>query len=97
MPKEIELHADIIEYPKDNTFVARCLEVPVIIEAETFDKAAKIIQVATKGYFETFPDEHLNGDMSLSLARPVGEYGKRSIFRFFLSIIESKSLQLEAR
>ena len=29
------LYVDVLEYPEEKTFVAECLEIPVIVEAET--------------------------------------------------------------
>jgi hypothetical protein len=75
------LHVDIVEYPQEKTFVAECLEVPIIVEAETFGKVEKKMQLAMKGYFETFPDERevvlTSRRMSIPLESPVQESGGR--------------------
>lgn len=55
MPKETELHVDIVEYPEDNIFVAECLEIPIIMQADTLEKVTKKINLAIKGHFEIFP------------------------------------------
>jgi hypothetical protein len=31
------LYVDVLEYSEEKTFVAECLEIPVIVEAETLD------------------------------------------------------------
>ena len=42
---------------KKKTFVAECLEIPVIVEAETFDRVESKMKLAIEGFFETFPEE----------------------------------------
>jgi predicted RNase H-like HicB family nuclease len=77
------LHVDIVEYPQEKTFVAECLEVPIIVEAETFEKVEKKMQLAMTGYFETFPDERevvlTSRRMSIPLDSPVQESGGRHL------------------
>jgi predicted RNase H-like HicB family nuclease len=51
------LYVDVIEYIEEKTFVAECLEIPVIVEAETLDKVESKMKLAIEGFFETFPDE----------------------------------------
>jgi predicted RNase H-like HicB family nuclease len=51
------LYVDVLEYTEEKTFVAECLEIPVIVEAETLDKVESKIKLAIEGFFETFPDE----------------------------------------
>ena len=74
------LHVDIVEYPEEHTFVAECLEVPIIVEADTFDKVTKKINLAIKGYFDTFPDKRHNfRQMLMPLKKPVQESGGRNL------------------
>ena len=77
------LHVDIVEYPQEKTFVAECLEVPIIVEAETFEKVEKKMHLAMTGYFETFPDERevvlTSRRLSIPLERPVQESGGRHL------------------
>ena len=51
------LYVDVIEYTEEKTFVAECLEIPVIVEAETLDEVESKMKLAIAGFFETFPDE----------------------------------------
>jgi len=51
------LYVDVLEYTEEKTFVAECLEIPVIVEAETLDKVESKMKLAIEGFFETFPDE----------------------------------------
>ena len=51
------LYVDVIEYSEEKTFVAECLEIPVIVEAETLDKVEFKMKLAIKGFFETFPEQ----------------------------------------
>lgn len=70
------LHIHIIEYPDANTWVAECLEVPIIVEAETSDKVVEKISLAMKGFLETFPDKKYTTPRELPLEKPVLESGK---------------------
>jgi hypothetical protein len=86
MPNSTEnspiLHVDILQYPQESTFVAECLEVPIIVEAETLDKVEEKMHLAMTGYFETFPvEERLTGFTSrrMSIPRPVEESGARHL------------------
>jgi predicted RNase H-like HicB family nuclease len=51
------LYVDVIEYTEEKTFVAECLEIPVIVEAETLDEVESKMKLAIEGFFETFPEE----------------------------------------
>lgn len=51
------LYVDVLEYTEEKTFVGECLEIPVIVEAETLDKVESKMKLAIEGFFETFPDE----------------------------------------
>jgi predicted RNase H-like HicB family nuclease len=51
------LYVDVLEYTEEKTFVAECLEIPVIVEAETLDKVESKMKLAIEGFFEAFPDE----------------------------------------
>jgi predicted RNase H-like HicB family nuclease len=51
------LYIDVLEYTEEKTFVAECLEIPVIVEAETLDKVESKMKLAIEGFFEAFPDE----------------------------------------
>ena len=51
------LYVDVIEYTEEKTFVAECLEIPVIVEAETLDEVESKMKLAIGGFFETFPEE----------------------------------------
>jgi predicted RNase H-like HicB family nuclease len=51
------LYVDVLEYSEEKTFVAECLEIPVIVEAETLDKVESKMKLAIEGFFETFPEE----------------------------------------
>ena len=51
------LYVDVLEYTEEKTFVAECLEIPVIVEAETLDKVESKMKLAIEGFFETFPGE----------------------------------------
>src|SRR5215469_10067936 len=51
------LYVDVLEYTEEKTFVAECLEIPVIAEAETLDEVESKMKLAIEGFFETFPDE----------------------------------------
>jgi predicted RNase H-like HicB family nuclease len=51
------LYVDVLEYTEEKTFVAECLEIPVIVEAETLDKVEYKMKLAIEGFFEMFPDE----------------------------------------
>ena len=51
------LYVDVLEYTEEKTFVAECLEIPVIVEAETLDEVESKMKLAIEGFFETFPDE----------------------------------------
>jgi predicted RNase H-like HicB family nuclease len=51
------LYVDVLEYTEEKTFVAECLEIPVIVEAETLDEVESKMKLAIDGFFETFPDE----------------------------------------
>jgi hypothetical protein len=75
------LHMDIVYYPQEKTFVAECLQVPIIVEAETLDELKEKINLAVGVYFETFPDDHLNFTRIISIAdRPVvQESGGRTL------------------
>ncbi|MGC1930170.1 MAG: hypothetical protein WA667_14450 [Candidatus Nitrosopolaris sp.] len=79
----LPLHVDIVEYPEAKSFVAQCLEVPIIMEADTFEKAVEKINLAIKGYFETFPNERINRSKVLHLEEPVQKSGKRSILMVY--------------
>ncbi len=61
MSEDIQLHPavyiDVIPYPKDNTFVAECLELPIVVEAETLEKVQERMNLAIKGFIQTFPEE----------------------------------------
>jgi predicted RNase H-like HicB family nuclease len=50
------LYVDVL-YSEEKTFVAECLEIPVIIEAETLDKLESKMKLAIEGFFATFPEE----------------------------------------
>ena len=50
------LYVDVLEYSEEKTFVAECLEIPVIVEAETLDKVESKMKLAIEGFFETFPE-----------------------------------------
>ena len=39
----------------DNTFVAECLDIPVIVEGGTVEEVKEKMHVAIKGYFRHFP------------------------------------------
>lgn len=52
-----QLYVDVVQYPKDNTFVAECLELPIIVEAETVEKIQEKMNLAIKGFLETFPEQ----------------------------------------
>jgi|GEM_PF-888516 hypothetical protein len=77
------LYVDIVEYPLSKTFVAECLEVPIIVEAETFEKVEEKMHLAMTGYFETFPDERevvlTSRRLSIPLEHPVQESGGRRL------------------
>jgi predicted RNase H-like HicB family nuclease len=51
------LYVDVIEYTEEKTFVAECLEIPVIVEAETLDEVESKMKLAIGGFFKTFPEE----------------------------------------
>ena len=51
------LYVDVLKYTEEKAFVAECLEIPVIVEAETLDKVESKMKLAIAGFFETFPDE----------------------------------------
>jgi predicted RNase H-like HicB family nuclease len=51
------LYVDVLEYSEEKTFVAECLEIPVIVEAETLDKVESKMKLAIEGFFETFTEE----------------------------------------
>ena len=51
------LYVDVLEYAEEKTFVAECLEIPVIVEAETLDEVESKMKLAIEGFFETFPEE----------------------------------------
>ncbi len=51
------LYVDVLEYSEEKTFVAECLEIPVIVEPETLDKVESKMKLAIEGFFETFPEE----------------------------------------
>jgi hypothetical protein len=51
------VYVDVVHYPKYNTFVAECLELPVVVEAETLEKVEEKMNLAIKGFLETFPQE----------------------------------------
>jgi predicted RNase H-like HicB family nuclease len=51
------LYIDVLEYTEEKTFVAECLEIPVIVEAETLDKVESKMKLAIEGFFEAFPEE----------------------------------------
>lgn len=51
------LYVDVLEYTEEKTFVAECLEIPIIVEAETLDKVESKMKLAIEGFFETFPNE----------------------------------------
>jgi predicted RNase H-like HicB family nuclease len=53
------LYVDVLEYTEEKTFVAECLEIPVIVEAETLDKVESKMKMAIEGFFETFPGERV--------------------------------------
>ena len=50
------LYVDVLEYSEEKTFVAECLEIPVIVEAETLDKVESKMKLAIEGFFETFTE-----------------------------------------
>jgi predicted RNase H-like HicB family nuclease len=52
-----QLYVDVVAYPDDNTFVAECLELPIIVEAETVEKITEKMNLAIQGFFETFPEQ----------------------------------------
>jgi predicted RNase H-like HicB family nuclease len=54
------VYVDVAYYQEDNTFVAQCLELPLIVEAETIEKVEERMNLAIKGFFETFPEESKN-------------------------------------
>ena len=52
------LYVDVLEYSEEKTFYhTECLEIPVIVEAETLDKVESKMKLAIDGFFETFPEE----------------------------------------
>lgn len=70
------LHIHIVEYPDANTWVAECLEVPIIVEAETYDKVVEKISLAMKGFSEIFPGNKYPTPREMPLEKPVQESGK---------------------
>jgi hypothetical protein len=52
-----QLYVDVVGYPEDNTFVAECLELPIIVEAEMVEKITEKMNLAIKGFLETFPEQ----------------------------------------
>jgi predicted RNase H-like HicB family nuclease len=51
------LYVDVLEYSEEGTFVAECLEIPVIVEADTLEKVESEMKLAIEGFFEAFPGE----------------------------------------
>jgi predicted RNase H-like HicB family nuclease len=51
------VYVDVVQYLEDNIFVAECLELPIVVEAETFEKVTERMNLAIKGFLETFPNE----------------------------------------
>jgi predicted RNase H-like HicB family nuclease len=51
------LYIDVLEYSEERTFVAECLEIPVIVEADTLEKVESKMKLAIEGFFEVFPEE----------------------------------------
>jgi predicted RNase H-like HicB family nuclease len=55
-----QLYVDVIQYPTENTFVAECLDIPVIVEGHTIQEVKEKMRISITGYFEAFPKEQYN-------------------------------------
>ena len=51
------LYVDVVSYPEYNIYVAECLELPLVVKAETLDKAEERMNLAIQGYFKKYPEE----------------------------------------
>lgn len=61
MPSETEkmklISVDVVYYEDYKTYVAECMELPIIIEADTIPEIQDKMQTAIDAYRKTFPDK----------------------------------------
>lgn len=78
MPPEPEklksVYIDVVYYEDYKTYVAECMELPIIIEADTFEEIQEKIPYAINTYRKTFPEKSekaLKNEMIMPIKAPV--------------------------
>lgn len=50
-----QLYVDVVQHPE--CLVAECLDIPLVVEAQTVEDIKQKMHLAIKGYFEAFPEK----------------------------------------
>ena len=48
---------DVVQHPEG--LVAECLDIPLVVEAQTVEDIKKKMHFAIKGYFDAFPEKRI--------------------------------------
>jgi hypothetical protein len=52
-----QLYVDVVQHPEG--LVAECLDIPLVVEAQTVEDIKEKMHFAIKGYFEAFPEKRI--------------------------------------
>jgi hypothetical protein len=52
-----QLYVDLIQHPEG--LVAECLDIPIVVEAQTVEDIKEKMHFAIKGYFDAFPEKRI--------------------------------------
>ena len=52
-----QLYVDVVQHP--GGLVAECLDIPLVVEAQTVEDIKEKMHFAIKGYFDAFPENRI--------------------------------------
>jgi hypothetical protein len=52
-----QLYVDLVQHPEG--LVAECLDIPIVVEAQTVEDIKEKMHFAIKGYFDAFPEKRI--------------------------------------
>jgi hypothetical protein len=65
------LHVNITDYKDEETSVAECVEIPVVVEGKDDDEIKKKMESMIDAYFKTFPEKMNEVSRRRSLTIPI--------------------------